>query len=215
MKIKSTKDIIENSFNQSRVLNSSKINFQDIPNKSKLPLTIKSSEKKIIKLENVKEKPKSLIDNTGNITINPLLHQNTVDLGKDISKNINIINNSDSVTKDNIYSFFGYSQPENFYFFSYYYKNNFFCRKYSNEFSELDYTNDDSWVKLLKKSKLMDKSTLATKILLMKERNWNKENIIISEKIKSHRLNPSESKSFLQILNARLKLQVLLYDLKT
>ncbi len=72
----------------------------------------------------------------------------------------------------------------------------------------MDYSNDDMWVKILKKAKLLEKSVLAKKILQLKERNWNKENILISEKIKSHRLNPSESKSFLQILNTRLKLQV-------
>jgi len=60
----------------------------------------------------------------------------------------------------------------------------------------------------------MDKSTLAKKILQLKERKWNKQNIMISEKIKSHRLNPSETKSFLHILNSRLKLQVNSYIIK-
>jgi len=114
------------SFNQSRIKNinpGSKRNLIDIPQKNKITITIKASDKKIIKLENVKEKPKSLIDITtmGNNTINKSIFQNTVDLGKDISKNINIINNSDSKenTRDNIYSFANLgSSSENFYFFS-------------------------------------------------------------------------------------------------
>ena len=114
------------SFNQSRIKNinpGSKRNLIDIPQLNKIPITIKASDKKIIKLENVKEKPKSLIDITtmGNNTINKSIFQNTVDLGKDISKNINIINNSDSKenTRDNIYSFANLgSSSENFYFFS-------------------------------------------------------------------------------------------------
>ncbi len=116
------KDINPSTFNQSRMANTSvsKKNFQDIPHISMNPITIKKSlSRKVLKIENVKEKPTSLITETNiNNTIIPSINQNTIDIAKDISKNIGV-NNSDSCTKDNIYSFSNFGlQKENLYFFS-------------------------------------------------------------------------------------------------
>lgn len=50
---------------------------------------------------------------------------------------------------------------------------------YVNHNSE--YSTDTEWSQILKKAKNQNKSFLVIKLLNLKERRWNKENIIISD----------------------------------
>ena len=59
---------------------------------------------------------------------------------------------------------------------------------------------------MLKKVKIQNKPILAKRILLLKERRWNKENIILSDIIKENR-ETLDSFLILKYLNSRLKLQ--------
>ncbi len=47
--------------------------------------------------------------------------------------------------------------------------------------SNLEYSTDNDWIQLLKKGKYQNKAMLANKILNLKERKWNKENILLSD----------------------------------
>jgi hypothetical protein len=47
--------------------------------------------------------------------------------------------------------------------------------------SNLEYSTDSEWIALLKKSKYQSKVTLSNKLLALKERRWNKENILLSD----------------------------------
>jgi hypothetical protein len=52
---------------------------------------------------------------------------------------------------------------------------------YVTSYSE--FSTDLDWTQLLKKAKYQNKSQLAVKILNLKERRWNKENILLSDVI--------------------------------
>jgi hypothetical protein len=44
-----------------------------------------------------------------------------------------------------------------------------------------EYSTETEWTGMLKKAKLQNKTILAIKLLNMKERRWNKENIFLSD----------------------------------
>ena len=54
-----------------------------------------------------------------------------------------------------------------------------FREYYVNNNSE--YSTEQEWISLIKKSKFNNRSLLASKILNFKERKWNKENILLSD----------------------------------
>jgi hypothetical protein len=44
-----------------------------------------------------------------------------------------------------------------------------------------EYSTESEWTGVLKKAKLQNKTILAIKLLSLKERRWNKENIFLSD----------------------------------
>ena len=49
--------------------------------------------------------------------------------------------------------------------------------------SNSEYSTDNDWIQILKKAKYQNKLLLAAKIMNIKERKWNKENILLSDVI--------------------------------
>ena len=47
--------------------------------------------------------------------------------------------------------------------------------------SNLEYSTENDWSQLIKKSKYHNRSMLAIKLLSLNERKWNKENILLSD----------------------------------
>lgn len=47
--------------------------------------------------------------------------------------------------------------------------------------SNFEYSTENDWNQLIKKAKYHNKSLLAIKLLNLKERKWNKENILLSD----------------------------------
>lgn len=72
--------------------------------------------------------------------------------------------------------------------------------------SNTEFSTDRDWNNIIKKAKYQSKTLLASKILNLKERKWNKENMLLSDIIKDNRDN-LDSYLLTKFLNFRLKLQ--------